>query len=64
VIHRLAAEANVIVNLIELLKGIKPQLREDCDEGREAHLRHIESGRYREARGFILNYGVAKDSTT
>lgn len=62
-IHQLAAEANTIVNLIELLKGIKPQLREDCDEGRDAHLRHVEYRRYREAHGLIINYGVPKDLT-
>jgi hypothetical protein len=59
-IRRLADEANFIGELIERLKVIEPQLREDCIEGTDAHLRHISNGRYREAYGLILNYGVPK----
>ena len=59
-IRRLAQEANLIGELIERLKRIEPHLRGDCEEGTDAHLRHISSGRYREAYSLILNYGVPK----
>lgn len=62
-IRHLADQANFIGELIERLKVIEPQLRGDCEEGTDAHLRHIANGRYREAYSLILNHGVPKRVT-
>ena len=59
-IRHLAELANVIVELIERLKGIEPELRADCPDGPDAHLRHVDYGRYREASDLITNYGVPR----
>jgi hypothetical protein len=59
-IRRLAELTNNLVDLIDRLKSIEPQLRADCAEGRDAHLRAIDRGNYHEARVLILNYSVPR----
>jgi hypothetical protein len=59
-IRHLALEANLIVELIERLKLIEPNLRSDCEGGSAAHLRAIERGDYSEAHKLITNYGIPR----
>jgi hypothetical protein len=60
VLHKLAAEANVLVELIEQLKpctGIRPPDRFGQHYGADEHLRLAEAGRYREALQLIVTEG-------
>ena len=47
-VNDLATTANLLVQLIDRLKSIEPELRGDCEEGSTAHLRYISAGRYRD----------------
>jgi hypothetical protein len=60
VLHKLAAEANVLVELIEQLKpctGIRPPDRYSDHYGADEHLSLAESGKYREALQLIATKG-------
>jgi hypothetical protein len=60
VLHKLAAEANVLVELIEQLKpctGIRPPDRYGDHYGPDEHLRLAEAGQYREALALITTKG-------
>jgi hypothetical protein len=60
VLHKLAAEANVLVELIEQLKpctGIRPPDRYGDHYTADEHLRLAESGQYREALQMIVTKG-------